>query len=73
LVVLDGAASVINWAHQFPISDSVSIFSRTDADFETGMDLANKRYLNRLDDCVLPGLGVPPDGVEIMAHLERRQ
>jgi hypothetical protein len=73
LVVLDGAASVIKWAHHFPGSDSVSILSRTDADFGTAMDLANTRYLNRLDDCILPGVGVPPAGVEIMAHVERRQ
>jgi hypothetical protein len=73
LVVLDGAGSVIKWAHQFLHSDSVSILSRTDADFSIALDLANTRYLNRLDDCILPDLGAPPSGIEIMAHVERRQ
>jgi hypothetical protein len=72
LVILDGAMSVIKWAHQFPASDSISILSPTEAEFGTGMDLANTRYQNRLDDCVFPGLGVPPAGVEIMAHVERQ-
>lgn len=73
LVVLDGAVSVIKWGHAFPHSDSVSLISRTDGDFATAMDLANTRYLNRFDDCVLPGLSGPPPGIEIMAHVERRQ
>lgn len=72
LVVLDGAVSMLKWAHRFPGNDSVCILSRTEAEFATAIDTANERYVNRLDDCFLPGLGAPPPGVEIMAHIERR-
>jgi hypothetical protein len=73
LIILDGAASHCRWAHEYSHYDSVSILSRTESEYGTAVDLANARYLSRLDDCLLPGLLDPPAGIELMAHLEPRQ
>ena len=73
LIVLDGAASYLRWVHEHPHSDTVTILSRTESEYGTGIDSVNARYLRRVDDFPLPGLSSPPIGIDLMVHLETRQ
>ena len=70
LVVYDGAASFLKWAHQFTGAHSLVLLDRTELDFPEAVDAINLRYLSRVAECSIPGEIQPPAGVDIISFWE---
>jgi hypothetical protein len=70
LVIYDGAASFLKWAHQFTSAHSLVLLDRTELDFPEAVDALNLRYLSRVAECSLPAAIQSPAGVDIISYWE---